>query len=653
MRGNGIRSVSQARSGGRRVAWTTASKLALTAVLATSATGLLWLGSRQFVSYDGFWHIFIARLDAWPDFLREVADNAHPPLYYLLLGVAIDTLGLSFLSYRAISIAATLGSTLLLARIVARLTANPWFGVVGAAAFGLSFNAVDVGLEVRAYALGVCLVLAAFSAYLDWLDTHPGRLPRRTRVLFAGALATAVATHYSAFFVLAAALATPFLLGVAHRRWRRRLFVEFRQHRLAAVLMFGVPVVAALVSYGLHVRMWASRLNHVPSFMYQPAQETVGDFLAHATRSLIVLALPAFGRAGNVQVGVAAALFVGALAWLASRRARRHVSVVLPIMLCVMLPLNIAAAIAGRYPFGGELRHQIYLFPFALIALCAGIETVRRRAPTPWSDRRIWVGAVAISVAASTWLWTSTFRVFPGRLAQTEMDTFRAAFGTPRAVLVDQFNLILFFDHHHDWTWRLEWQDPGRSLWQVWSATKDGQRIALCRSRQWLLDFSKPETYGEVADCMRRVGPVTVFRLQQSGHVSARRAADIADVVKELGPSAGVTLTSATVRGEDLFLAFEAVGPATGGQAIRVVDATFGANCGAPPGNATAIVRSKCDGQTSCRFRVDVNEIGDPAYGCAKDFSVAWTCRAEGLPRRAALEPEAGFGGTVLLACGP
>jgi hypothetical protein len=85
--------------------------------------------------------------------------------------------------------------------------------------------------------------------------------------------------------------------------------------------MFGVPVVAALVSYGLHVRMWASRLNHVPSFMYQPAQETVGDFLAHATRSLIMLALPAFGRAGNVQVGVAAALFVGALAWLASRRA--------------------------------------------------------------------------------------------------------------------------------------------------------------------------------------------------------------------------------------------------------------------------------------------------------------------------------------------
>jgi hypothetical protein len=154
VRGNGIRSARQARSGGRRVAWTTASTLALTAVLATSATGLLWLGSRQFVSYDGFWHIFIARLDAWPDFLREVADNAHPPLYYLLLGVAIDTLGLSFLSYRAISIAATLGSTLLLARIVARLTANPWFGVVGAAAFGLSFNAVDVGLEVRAYALG-------------------------------------------------------------------------------------------------------------------------------------------------------------------------------------------------------------------------------------------------------------------------------------------------------------------------------------------------------------------------------------------------------------------------------------------------------------------------------------------------------------------
>jgi hypothetical protein len=635
------------------VAWTTGSRLALAAVLAASAGLLLWLGARQFVSYDGFWHVFIARQDAWPNFWREVGDNAHPPLYYLLLGVAIDTLGPSFLGYRAISIVATLGSTLLVARIVAKLTASPWFGVVGAAAFGLSFNAVEVGLEVRAYALCVCLVLAAFSAYLDWLGTHPARLRSATRVLFAGALATAVATNYSAFFFLAAALATPWLLGVSHGRWRHRLFEEVRQHRLAAGLTFAVPLAAAAVSYGLHVRMWASRLSHVPSFMYDPAHETVGEFVAHASRSLVLLALPALSRAGNLQAGIAAALAVGALAWLVSRRARGRLAVVPPIVLGVMLALNLVAAVAGRYPFGGELRHEIYLFPFALIALCAGIDTVRRRVSLPWSDRRAWVGAAALGVAASTWMWTSTFRVVPESLMQAQMDTFRAAFGTPRAVLVDQFNFIMFFDHYHDWDWRLDWQDPGRSPWQIWRASKGGSHIAVCRSQQWQLDFSKPETFGDVAGCVRRAGPVAVFRPQQPGLPATWRVSDTPDLVKRLGPAAGVTSTGATVHGEDVFVAFEAAAPAPGGHAISVVEATYGANCGARPGNATALVRSDCDGLASCVFRVEVSDVGDPAPGCSKDFSVAWTCGAGGAQRRAAIGPEAGFGSSALLACGP
>src|SRR5262245_16645886 len=96
--------VGVATGGTSRKQWTATSLTALIVILCATALVLFGLAVRQFVSYDGFWHVFIARQETWPDFWREVVGNAHPPLYYLALGVAIKALGTSFLAYRAISI---------------------------------------------------------------------------------------------------------------------------------------------------------------------------------------------------------------------------------------------------------------------------------------------------------------------------------------------------------------------------------------------------------------------------------------------------------------------------------------------------------------------------------------------------------------------
>jgi hypothetical protein len=97
---------------------------ALGAVACATSLLLLWLGARQYLSYDGVWHVFIARQESWASFWREVIDNAHPPLFYALLGVAIRALGKAFLAYRAISISAAVLSALLIARIVSTLTSS-------------------------------------------------------------------------------------------------------------------------------------------------------------------------------------------------------------------------------------------------------------------------------------------------------------------------------------------------------------------------------------------------------------------------------------------------------------------------------------------------------------------------------------------------
>ena len=91
-------------------------------------------------------------------------------------------------------------------------------------------------------------------------------------------------------------------------------------------------------------------------------------------------------------------------------------------------------------------------------------------------------------------------------------------------------------------------------------------------------------------------------------------------------------------------------GGGTGTIAVR--QATYGANCGAAPGNVTGPLQNACNGLASCDYVVDYTVLGDPVAGCAKDFSVDWVC-GNGAPGRATAAPEAGFGARVRLLCPP
>jgi hypothetical protein len=61
---------------------------------------------------------------------------------------------------------------------------------------------------------------------------------------------------------------------------------------------------------------------------------------------------------------------------------------------------------------------------------------------------------------------------------------------------------------------------------------------------------------------------------------------------------------------------------------IKIEEATYGANCrrSVKAGNATLLVAKSCDGRVSCNFFISVEELGDPAPGCGKDFSVRFKC---------------------------
>jgi hypothetical protein len=95
---------------------------------------------------------------------------------------------------------------------------------------------------------------------------------------------------------------------------------------------------------------------------------------------------------------------------------------------------------------------------------------------------------------------------------------------------------------------------------------------------------------------------------------------------------------------------------------IQVTEATYGMNCAgfAVPagyenrvkaGNITQKVSDICEAaRDSCEFFVNVSEIGDPAPGCGKDFSVNWRCGRNETIHRIGIAAEAN-GKPVSLRC--
>lgn len=83
---------------------------------------------------------------------------------------------------------------------------------------------------------------------------------------------------------------------------------------------------------------------------------------------------------------------------------------------------------------------------------------------------------------------------------------------------------------------------------------------------------------------------------------------------------------------------------------IRIMSATYGASCGIAGGNATRNVAAQCDGRKSCSYKVSYKALGDPAYGCKKDFFVSNYCGSNG-PFQGRAAAEAGYGSVVPLAC--
>lgn len=315
-------------------------------------------------------------MTTWRDpakFWDELAANAHPPLYYLLLR-GIGGLTPDFWWYRFVSV---VSGTLAIPALYA-FARSLWgarkgeqgraaetgvaLALIASLALAVAPGHIAMSQIIRPYAFLTCTLALAFAAAAAYLRGARAWV----LVIYLLSLAAALLTHYSAFLV-GPALAWL----VAHAWWTRAL----RGRRLA--VFAGVQIVPLAIVIGLY--FWHLRPKLIDSELADQALATGGwltPFLIDSISGFWTHTVGALGFASGVNAEFATTLaFVVGSACLALRREWRTLLLVAAIWLVAAF-----ASASGKYPFGAS-RHSSWTLVFFVLPVAYAAEAlVRTRA---------------------------------------------------------------------------------------------------------------------------------------------------------------------------------------------------------------------------------------------------------------------------------
>ncbi len=476
-------------------------RLALIGIALLSLIPRLLLGINQYIEYDGYWHVWIAQQDLWARFIREYQSNAHPPLYFLLLRFSF-WLGRTNLTYRLVSLLSGTASVYLLGITAMKAMRSPIWAAVAALAYGLSLPGILLSNEVRTYMLSAFLVQISFYYFLD-LITEPPPTSLRPRIIFAVTAILACLTEYYALIYVGAALLFVLVLCVTRRYWKS-LLTELGTF----ALILALPVWEYIAHFGAQ----SVAYDHLPTFYFVPdLGESALGFLAGNLRNELNCFSPLPVPRGVPFYLALAVLIAGAglLVFLSRRNIAVIAIVAFPlVMMCAIM----AGSLVRAYPFGGFLRQQYVLFPF--FAICPFLLADR----LPRTAGYAMAGVLALAATAVN---IQNYQAWPKSsqlLLSDQIGRYNRLFPNPQGIYIDQYNLITFFMHHHNWNWNFLAPLPESKTVDVYRLTRDNQSIVLFRDKDhWNLDLRDPLLYTQMARGMRtwHLSSTTIFGLAQ------------------------------------------------------------------------------------------------------------------------------------------
>jgi hypothetical protein len=523
--------------------------VALFAIAVLSAVPMVFHGAAARIEYDGWLHIFMARDDDWSLMWRQILRNAHPPLYFLLLK-AVSLLGADHLVYRSLGILSALATVAGMGILARRTSLQPPTALLCGFAFGFATTTVVMANEVRSYMLGAAFLSLAMVPFLTLL--RPGG-DARSRVLFAGLLTLSFLSHYGILLVAFALLAAPPLLALSFPRYRRAWREALPSRWIADIATLAPVLLVMAAAYKWHIGRHAGSMRHLPQFYYSGSGEE--PLWRYAWRSTILeidlLSPVSFSPLGFTVQALAVGLVVAIpalLLWLLSKEEGPPLAGLFPVALIVLATAHLGGSIVGKYPFGGALRHQFFLFPFCVLTLFLLLDRILARITVGWARRVAWSLAASAVLLAGLVQWRS--RPLPRQeLFTREVAVFRDSIPAPEAVYVDGFSQIPFFAHYHDWEWRSTGRAADGRLRSL-TVTRGGESfVVLAELSRWNPAAGIPVVYADIRAGLEETGAssVAVFHLDQAGvraePPTAEQDRETVESILSAAGAAGLTVT--------------------------------------------------------------------------------------------------------------
>jgi hypothetical protein len=400
------------------------------------------------LSGDEAVHYLLVNLPRALDVYRASLNNAHPPLFFLLLHFWI-LLGSSDLFLRLLP-AALGGGFLWVAYRWTLILLGRSAALISLILLSFSPALISLSAEVRDYTLLLLMMTAALLLFEQAMEK---RSPLQM-VASSAFLSLALLTHYSAFFVAL----TLFVYGLVRLRGGR---LPAAVVRTWAACQAGIGALCLGLA-GTHVadlrgssleRLVMTRMLRAEYF--QPDQDRLLDFLFRQTAAVFRY------LCGSPTAGsIACALAVLGLIILAMKRNISALLLALPFL------FNAGASLVDVYPYGGT-RHSVFLLLFASAAIGFTLSFL--------AAGRLWPAVVLVAVLAPVSL--SVVLRAPERQSarrlKAAIEELRAAAPAGSLLFMDlETGRVLDY-----YLGRKTWTTPGTGLQDFWESSAGGYRI--------------------------------------------------------------------------------------------------------------------------------------------------------------------------------
>jgi len=355
--------------------------IAAAAVLAGAAALRLMALTAKALWFDETFSVFVAGHPVARLIAIVAANDAHPPLYYLLLRAWILVFGDGEAAVRAPSV--VIGTAIVAVTwLFGRRLVGQRPALLAAALVAVAPSQVSSSQEAR---MGALLVLTALGSWWALWETAHGS--RRAWWVYVTVSAVMLYSHYYAFFMLAS--------QAVYVAWTRRAGADLRRAILAglAILLLFAPWVPALAGHLAGGQAWPAHRFPITPAMF-------ADTFALMTAGLPVVgaadprgwSLPRFGSAQIALLGFVAAFILVAAGMRGVNSVWRSAASS-PLLPCAAVCPVVFAYAASLVRNVYSPRYLIFItVPIALLT-AAGLAAL-------WRGRARWSRAVGLVLAA-------------------------------------------------------------------------------------------------------------------------------------------------------------------------------------------------------------------------------------------------------------